>query len=94
MPNNRYDRWRLRREALRQAEARGEVADSMDVRKALMARVHSGEITLEQAQSGLSRIKRDAKKAGKVTRDQALKAAIERNTDDVQALTWRGFSEF
>jgi hypothetical protein len=51
MPNNRYDRWRLRREALKQAEARGAVADSMEVRKALMARVHSGEITLEQAQA-------------------------------------------
>ena len=94
MPNNRYDRWRLRREALRRAETRGEVADSMEVRKALVARVRSGEITLEQAQAELARIKRGAKKAGKVTRDQALRVAVERNTDDVQALTWRGFSEF
>ena len=94
MANNRYDRWRSRRDALKKAEARGEVADSMEVRKALMVRVHSGEITLAQAQAELSRIKRGAKKAGKVTRDQALKAAVERNTDDVQALTWRGFSEF
>jgi hypothetical protein len=74
MPNNKYDRWRHRREAMRQAEARGEVADSMEVRMALMARVHAGEITLEAAQAELTRIKRDAKKNGKMTRDQASRS--------------------
>jgi hypothetical protein len=50
------------------AEDAGEVADSLDVRMALMARVRSGEITLVEAQSELKRIKRGAKKAGKSTR--------------------------
>lgn len=58
---------------LRRSEAGGEVADSMDVRKALMARVRSGEITLEQAQSELVAIKRKAASIGKVTRSQALR---------------------
>ncbi len=39
---------------------------------ALMSRVHSGEITLEQAQSELKKIKRGAKTAGMVTRSQAF----------------------
>lgn len=57
---------------LRRAEAAGETADSMDVRKALMARVRSGEITLEQAQAELAAIKRKANSIGKVTRAQAF----------------------
>lgn len=57
---------------LRRSEAAGEVADSMDVRKALMARVRSGEITLEQAQAELAAIKRKAQSIGKVTRAQAF----------------------
>lgn len=63
---------RERRDAQKQAEAEGKVADSMDVRKALMARVHSGEITLEQAQAELSAIKKSAKRNGQITRDQAF----------------------
>jgi hypothetical protein len=59
-------------EAQRQAEAAGLVADSMEVRKAIMARFHAGEITLEQAQAEIDRIKRGAKKAGKITRNQAF----------------------
>lgn len=73
MPNNRYDRWRLRREAMKKAEADGKVADSMDVRMALMKRVHDGEITLEEAQAELARIKRNAKKNGQITRAQAAR---------------------
>lgn len=61
-----------KKEALKQAEAAGQVADSMEVRSALMARVDSGEITLAQAQDELKRIKRGAKAAGKVTRNQAF----------------------
>ena len=38
------------RHAVNKAEADGKIADSLEVRKALMARVESGEITLEQAQ--------------------------------------------
>lgn len=68
--------WRAaeKRNALKQAEAGGQVADSMEVRKALMERVHSGEITLEQAQTELKQIKRGAKKAGMITRSQAFSA--------------------
>lgn len=62
-----------RRMAMKAAESNGEVADSLDVRKALMQRVHSGEITLAQAQDELKRIKRGAKSAGKVTRAQAFR---------------------
>lgn len=63
-----------KREAVSAAEARGEVADSMDVRTALMARVHAGELTLAQAQAELKRIQREASRTGKVTRAQAFKA--------------------
>ena len=65
-------RARERKQAVRAAEAAGQVADSIDIRKALMARVHSGEITLEQAQAELRKIKRGAKAAGQVTRAQAF----------------------
>lgn len=61
-----------KRQAVKQAEKAGKVADSMDVRLALMERVHSGEITLAQAQSELTKIKRGAKAAGKMTREQAF----------------------
>lgn len=57
----------------KKAEADGRVADSMEVRKAIMQRFHVGELTLEQAQAEIMRIKRGAKKAGKITRDQAYR---------------------
>lgn len=60
-----------RKRSLRDAEVAGMVADNMEVRKALMARVDSGEMTLAQAQDELKQIKRGAKKAGKITRHQA-----------------------
>lgn len=61
-----------KRQAVRDAEAAGGVADSMDVRLALMARVKSGEISLSQAQAELMAIKRNAKKSGKATRAQVF----------------------
>lgn len=60
-----------RRDHIKAREAEGAVADSMEVRKALMARFHAGEITLEEAQAQLKRIQRGAKAAGKITRKQA-----------------------
>jgi hypothetical protein len=54
------------------AEAAGQVADSMDVRLALVAKVASGEITLAEAQAELKKIKSNAKKNGKITRSQAF----------------------
>lgn len=62
-----------RKENMKAAEAAGQVADSMEVRTALMQRVHRGEITLEQAQGELSAIKRSAKKRGLSTRAQAFR---------------------
>ncbi len=59
------------REHKKTREAEGVVADSMEVRRALMIRVHAGEITLEAAQAELARIKRGAKKNGQITRNQA-----------------------
>lgn len=63
---------RRRRGWIKEAEAAGEVADSMAVRTALMERVHAGEITLEAAQAELKRIKSSARRNGKITRDQAF----------------------
>lgn len=68
-----YDSSMRKRAAVKSAEASGEVADSMDIRLALMSRVHSGEITLAQAQAELAKIKRGAKASGKVTRSQAFR---------------------
>jgi hypothetical protein len=62
---------REKHRAMVAAEDAGQVADSLQVRMAILARVKAGEITLEQAQDELKRIKRGAKKAGKVTRAQA-----------------------
>lgn len=69
-----YESGRDKRRALKAAEDAGAIADSMDVRRALMARVHAGEITLEQAQDELKKIKAGAGRAGKVTRAQAFNA--------------------
>lgn len=63
-----FEKVREVKKALRADEAAGKVADSLDVRKALMARFHSGEITLEQAQQELAKIKRGAKSNGQSTR--------------------------
>ena len=60
-----------KRDALKRAESSGDVADSMEVREALVAKLHSGEMTLDEVQAELKRIKRNAKKNGKVTRSQA-----------------------
>ena len=58
--------------AVKKAEESGTVADSMQVRLDLVARMKSGEITLDQMQAELKKIKRGAKKAGMVTRAQAF----------------------
>ena len=70
-PRDRFDAARDKKQAMNEADAAGQVADSMAIRMALMARVHSGEISLEQAQSELAKIKRSAKKNGQLTRAQA-----------------------
>lgn len=60
-----------KKDAMNKADADGLVADSMAVREELVRKMHAGEMTLEQVQAELKRIKRDAKKNGKITRDQA-----------------------
>lgn len=72
MSRTRFEAAMDKRAALKSAEASGQVADSMDVRLALMERVHAGEITLEQAQAELKKIKSGAKAKGLVTRAQAF----------------------
>jgi hypothetical protein len=68
--------WRMeaKKSALKSAEAAGTVADSREVRLALMGRVHTGEITLQDAQAELAKVKRNARKNGMVTRAQAFRA--------------------
>ncbi len=60
------------RNAVERAEAEGIVADSSEVRLALMKQVTSGERSLESIQEELKKIKRSAKKKGKITRNQAF----------------------
>lgn len=57
---------------VKSAEADGQIADSMEVRVALIERMKKGELTLDQVQSELKRIKRQAKKNGLITRAQAF----------------------
>lgn len=66
-----YSKVHERRAMQRKAESDGRVADSMEVRLALMEQFRNGEKTLEEVQAELSAIKRGAKKAGKITRNQA-----------------------
>lgn len=60
------------RAAVTEAKAAGKVADSGEVRLALIERMNRGELTLEQVQAELKQIKRGAKAAGLVTRAQAF----------------------
>lgn len=53
-------------------EKAGNIADSTDVRMALMAKISSGECTLEEAQVELKKNKRNAKKNGQITKSQAF----------------------
>ena len=68
---DRFWKVEAQKDAARKADAGGRVADSMEVRMALVKRMEAGEITLEQMQAELAAIKRSAKKSGKVTRAQA-----------------------
>jgi hypothetical protein len=66
---DRIERHRTGMTDIKEAEAAGEVADSLDVRKKLLAKVSSGELTLAEAQAELRRIKRGAKVRGLRTRN-------------------------
>jgi uncharacterized membrane protein YjjP (DUF1212 family) len=63
---------RARFDAQRKTEAEGRVADSMEVRLEIVRRIEAGEVSLEEGQAELRRIKRNAKRDGKITRNQAF----------------------
>ena len=69
---SRFEAGLDKRNAVNEAEKDGIVADSHSVRLALMDKVYSGKITLEQAQKELATIKKNAKKNGLLTRSQAF----------------------
>ncbi|HCB1003287.1 TPA: hypothetical protein MYN13_002353 [Klebsiella variicola subsp. variicola] len=71
MARTKFDAAMEKRANVKDCESRGLVADSMDVRLKIMERVHCGEITLKQAQDELQKIKRNAKRNGLKTRNQA-----------------------
>ena len=63
---SRFERDIERNRQLREAEARGEIADGMEYRIALIARVTSGEISHKQAMKELAALKRKAKSEGRL----------------------------
>lgn len=70
-----YDQRRDKRAALNEAEEKGLVADSKELRTALVAKMYAGEMTLEEVQAELARVKRNAKKNGQKTRSQIWRSA-------------------
>lgn len=70
-----YDRRLDKRVALQIAEEQGIVADSSELRAFLVAKIHSGEMTIEQVQAELRKVKRGAKKNGLKTRNQIWRSA-------------------
>ena len=66
-----FTRRQISKDNVKREESEGNVADSLKVRMALMEQVRSGEKTLEEVQAELKKIKRNAKKSGKITRNQA-----------------------
>lgn len=70
-----YDRRMDKRVALQIAEDQGIVADSSALRASLVAKIHAGEMTIEQVQAELRKVKREAKKNGLKTRDQIWRSA-------------------
>jgi hypothetical protein len=67
---------RERSQWIRTLEAEGKVADSLDVRRALLDRMRAGELTLADVQQAVKRIKREAKARGQVTRTQAYRGHV------------------
>lgn len=71
MRRTKYEASIDKRRAVNAAEDAGLIADSMEVRTALLQRVKSGELTLAEAQQELKRIKRAAPKNGLLARNKA-----------------------
>jgi uncharacterized membrane protein YjjP (DUF1212 family) len=55
---------------IKEAEEAGQVADSMEVRLQIVARIKAGEISLQEGQAELRRIQRQAATRGQSTRSQ------------------------
>jgi len=69
---DRFTASKEKRKAVEEAEKNGTIADSNEVRMALMKQVKSGEKTLKEVQAELAKIKRDAKRNGKQTQNQVF----------------------
>lgn len=65
-----YTRIIDKREAVKKAEEQGMIADSDAIRQELIEKCERGEITPDQMQAELKRIKRDGKKKGLLTKNQ------------------------
>ena len=72
MRRTRFEASLEKRSNVKECEKSGVIADSTDVRMALIEQVRSGEKTLAEVQSELKKIQRNAKKNGKLTRSQAF----------------------
>ena len=72
MKRTRFEASQDKRANVKKCEEDGIIADSIEVRMALMDQVKNGEKTLEEVQKELAKIKRNAKKSGKITRNQAF----------------------
>jgi hypothetical protein len=72
MGRTRFDASRAKHAAVKAGDADGTIADNMTVRLALIDRMNAGELTLDQVQDELKKIKRNAKKNGQITRAQAF----------------------
>lgn len=57
-----------RMNTIKEAEEGGLVADSMDVRLQIVAKIKAGEMSLQEGQAELKRIQRKAKQNGQLTR--------------------------
>lgn len=68
-----FERAMDRRRNLREEEAVGNVADSLEYRMSLMEKVRNREISLEEAQRQLRETQKTAEKQGKLTRDKAYR---------------------
>jgi hypothetical protein len=62
-------------DAIRNAEASGKVADSMDVRISIVKRIEAGEISLEEGQRELAALKRNASRNGQTTRNRVFRSS-------------------
>ena len=72
MRRTRFEAALDKRANVKACEEKGLIADSKEVRMELIRRMDAGELTLDQVQEELKRIKRNAKKNGMLTQSQAF----------------------